>query len=224
MATIPVTRLPNTSIAAMKCPPGTKMHILDLGTLQVDESWILRGANASALSNKNPKNKRRDLIDLSALIEYPGVGRTLFETECAENIDVELKHACWAVATGADLGVHMGHYLLLESLNWNTFNDSHLEIFQGISLHHLPGHTPELCGMQINLQRDGTFIWTTDQFHVGENYELGHPHGALARDHNAWYRSLNTVRRLQRIYNAKLIFGHDKIVAMEYKNAKSFYQ
>ncbi|WKT42146.1 Metallo-beta-lactamase [Fusarium oxysporum f. sp. vasinfectum] len=290
MATIPVTRLPNTSIAAMKCPPGTKMHILDLGTLQVDESWILRGANASALSNKNPENKRRDLIVLSALIEYPGVGLILFETGCAENIDVEwgapltdifprteyserqklpaaieatgnhisdvkavimghlhldhagglehfvgtnvpiytheeeLKHACWAVATGADLGVYMGHYLLLESLNWNTFNDSHLEIFQGISLHHLPGHTPGLCGMQINLQRDGTFIWTTDQFHVRENYELGHPHGALARDHNAWYRSLNTVRRLQRIYNAKLIFGHDKIVAMEYKNAKNFYQ
>lgn len=49
---------------------------------------ILRGANASSLSNMNPENKRRDLIILAALIEYPGVGLILFETGCAENIEM----------------------------------------------------------------------------------------------------------------------------------------
>ena len=136
----------------------------------------------------------------------------------------EFKHACWAVATGADLGVYMAHYMLLETLKWNTFNESQLDLFQGITLHHCAGHTPGLCIMQINLPQDGTFIWTTDQFHVVENYELGHPHGGLARDHNAWYRSLNMIKRLQRLYNARMIFGHDKVVATKFINEKKFFE
>lgn len=135
----------------------------------------------------------------------------------------EFKHACWAVATGADLGVYLGHYMLLEKLNWQTFTDSTLEIYQGITLHHSPGHTPGLCLMQVNLEKDGTFIWTTDQFHVADNYEKGHPHGGLARDHTAWYRSLNMVRRLQRLYNARLIFGHDKVVAAQLMAEKPYF-
>jgi hypothetical protein len=39
------------------------------------------------MSNKNPENKRRDLIVLAALIEHPDVGLILFETGCAEDID-----------------------------------------------------------------------------------------------------------------------------------------
>lgn len=101
----PAAMLMNAAVPAFKCPTGTKMHILDLGTLQADESWsvnpdkntqyqqltpnrLLRGSNASTLTNKNPKNKRRDLILISALIEYPGVGLILFETGCAEDLDV----------------------------------------------------------------------------------------------------------------------------------------
>jgi hypothetical protein len=49
---------------------------------------FLRGCNASSLSNLNPVNRRRDLVMLSALIEYPGVGLILYETGCAENVDV----------------------------------------------------------------------------------------------------------------------------------------
>ena len=94
--TNPASMLVNAAVPSFKCPSGTKMHILDLGTLQADESWyvdtkivrLLRGANASSLSNKNPVNKRRDLILISALIEYPGLGLILFETGCAEDLDV----------------------------------------------------------------------------------------------------------------------------------------
>jgi len=266
------------------------MHILDLGTLQADEGWLLRGSNTSTISNKNPENKRRDLIILAALIEHPDAGLILFETGCAEDIDVkwgapltdvfprteytdaqrlpaaikatgndikdvkaivfghlhldhagglehfigtdvpiyvheeEFKHACWAVATGADLGVYLGHYMNLEQLKWNTFTDDHLDLFQGITLHHSPGHTPGLCVMQVNLEKDGTFIWTTDQFHIAENYELSHPHGWLARDHNAWIKSLKMVQRLQRLFKAELVYGHDKETAARLMSAKKYYE
>ena len=49
---------------------------------------LLRGGNTSSKSDPNPVNKRRELIVLSALIEYPGVGLILFETGCAEDLEV----------------------------------------------------------------------------------------------------------------------------------------
>lgn len=65
----------------------------------------------------------------------------------------EFKHTCWAVATGAVLGVYLGNYMDLERLKWNIFTDDHLDLFQGITLQHSPGHTPGLCVMQVNLEK-----------------------------------------------------------------------
>lgn len=286
----PASLLASAAVPAFKCPKGTKMHILDLGSLEADESWIFRGANTSKLSNLNPTNQRRELVLISALIEHPDAGLILYDVGCAEDLEVawpapvtdvfprvkysdeqklpnaikatgndikdvkaviishlhldhagglehfvgtdipiyvheeEFKHACWAVAAKADLGVYQGHYMLLEKLNWQTFTESQLELYQGITLHHTPGHAPGLCMMQVNLDHDGTFIWTTDQYHVAENYELGHPHGGLARDHNAWYRSLNMTRRLQRLFNARLIYGHDKPTTLKLLEEKKFFE
>ncbi|CAK7270382.1 hypothetical protein SEPCBS119000_004060 [Sporothrix epigloea] len=280
----------NAAVPAFTCPEGTKMHFLNLGTLECDESWLLRGSNISTASNLQPTNRRRELALLACLIEYPGLGLILYETGCAEDLEVkwgapltdifprtqytvenrlpeairqtgndikdvkavivshlhldhagglehfldtdvpiyvheeEFKHACWAVATGADLGVYLSHYMILDRLKWNTFNDAHLDIYQGISLHHAPGHSPGLVAMQVNLAKDGTFLWTSDQFHIAENYELAHPHGGLARDHNAWFNSLTMIRRMHRLFHAKLVYGHDMDTYKQYVAEKTVYE
>lgn len=138
--------------------------------------------------------------------------------------EIEFKHACWAVATGADAGVYLADYLDLSRLNWKTFHESKVELFQGITLHLAPGHTPGLCIMQVNLEKDGTIICTTDQFHVRENHLDKVPQGWLAREHNDWVRSTSMVDRLQRMLNAKILYGHDKEVAEELMAAKEFYE
>lgn len=56
----------------------------------IDFNRLLRGSNTSTLSDMNPENKRRDMIILAALIEYPGVGLILFETGCAEDLKIVL--------------------------------------------------------------------------------------------------------------------------------------
>lgn len=61
---------------------------------------LLRGGNAGTLSNKNPENKRRNLIILSALIEHPGVGLILFETGCAEDLNVVRRDLYFDVQCG----------------------------------------------------------------------------------------------------------------------------
>lgn len=138
--------------------------------------------------------------------------------------EAEFKHACWCVATGADLGVYLADYMNLTKLNWQTFTDDHLDFAQGITLHHAPGHTPGLCVMQVNLEKDGTFIFTTDQYHVKENHEAKHPQGWLARDHDSWVRSSTMISRLQRLFKATLMYGHDKDVAEALIAKKPFFE
>ncbi|KAK4949496.1 hypothetical protein LTR10_012114 [Elasticomyces elasticus] len=278
------------AVPAFNCPPGTKMHILNLGGMQCDDGFLLQGSNAGSAIERNPTNKFRELICIAGLIDHPDLGLTLFETGCAEDVSVawpapfsdafprteytekmklpnaikaagydikdvkaivmghlhldhagglehfmgtdvpiyvheeEFKHACWAVGTKADFGVYLPGYLDLSKLNWTTFSDDHFDLCQGITLHFSPGHTPGLCIMQVNLEQDGVFIWTTDQYHVAENHDNNQPQGWLARDHNAWVKSHSMIKQLERLLNAKLIFGHDKAVAEKFMAAKKFYE
>ncbi|KAJ5683443.1 metallo-beta-lactamase superfamily protein [Penicillium macrosclerotiorum] len=306
----PMHQLVNSIIPAYACPAGTKMHILNLGTLTVDEGWyvfrcpqalerkgltirlgtllinvhaplrLLMGVNGGSASNPNPTNKRRDLMLIAGLIEHPEMGLILFECGSSEDahtqwgaeaVDLfprttydeshhlpkaiesagysikdvkavimghlhldhagglehfkntqipiyvheeEFKNACWAAGTKSDAGLYLADYLHLDGgINWQTFNDSHLDLCTGITLYHCPGHTPGLCIMQVNLLRDGTFIWTTDQYHVRENFDSNWAHGWLLRDYRSWIDSGKLIRRLQKAFSATLIFGHDYATA-----------
>ncbi|KAK4545528.1 hypothetical protein LTR36_002878 [Oleoguttula mirabilis] len=128
--------------------------------------------------------------------------------------DLELRSAFWfefnaSVATGADVGVYLKHYLKLD-LNWKTFDERTMDFCQGITLHHLPGHTDGLIGMQINLPDSGTFLFISDHCHVIENWRDGIPQGWLARDHPAWFRSTQRLKQLVRQTRGRVIPGHDE--------------
>jgi glyoxylase-like metal-dependent hydrolase (beta-lactamase superfamily II) len=58
---------------------------------------------------------------------------------------------------------------LLSHRNWKTFDERSFDFCQGITLHHLPGHTDGLIGMQINLPDSGTIFFISDHCHVIEN-------------------------------------------------------
>lgn len=156
----------------------------------------------------------------------------------------EFKHACWAAGTQSDDGLYLyvmfpkmvihsiftkmsfrGEYLDLQGgLNWQTFDDSQLDFATGLTIYHCPGHTPGLCILQVNLARKGTFIWTTDQYHVRENFEHNHSHGWLLRDYRSWIASGKFIRRLQKTFSATLIFGHDAATAGDLIQAEAVYE
>ncbi|KAF2442278.1 Metallo-hydrolase/oxidoreductase [Karstenula rhodostoma CBS 690.94] len=121
--------------------------------------------------------------------------------------ELELKYAFYAVATKSDLGVYLPHYLTFD-LNWVPFHGSFVEIAPGINLHHSPGHTPGLSVMQVNLKESGTWIFTSDQYHVKENYQDDVPQGWLARDHESWCRSHQMIKGLARRTKGKVVLGH----------------
>ncbi|EOD46037.1 putative metallo-beta-lactamase superfamily protein [Neofusicoccum parvum] len=134
----------------------------------------------------------------------------------------ELKHAFYSVANKSDLGVYLPQNLGFD-LNWKGFHGDFLEIAQGLTIRHSPGHTPGLCILQVNLKDSGTWIFTTDQYHVYENFEADHPQGWLARDHDDWVRSHQMIRMLAKRTNAKLVFGHCKDTFNKYKQAPHAY-
>ena len=62
-----------------------------------------------------------------------------------------------------------------EPRNWKTFDDQTFDFCQGITLHHLPGHTDGLIGMQINMPEMGTYLFISDHCHVIENVGCSSP-------------------------------------------------
>lgn len=53
---------------------------------------------------------------------------------------------------------------------------------------------------------------------------MRHPQGWLAREHSSWIRSSEMVERLQRLFNATLVYGHDLEVADALIKAKKYYE
>ncbi len=70
-----------------KCPKGTKFHLLEVGWLECDEAFIVRGGNTSTKSTENRSfvNKRRELALYCVLIEHPHEGLILWETGCGKD-------------------------------------------------------------------------------------------------------------------------------------------
>lgn len=280
--------LPLSMDGLIKAPTGTKLWLLHVGDLEVEEGFLTRGGNASTASEPQPHHKRRKLIIATMLISHPTEGLILFETGAGKDYDrtwgapindlfarvdhtpekdlvpairktghdikdvkmvimghlhldhaggleefvgtdtpiwcheAELKHAFYSVATGSDLGVYLPHYLRFD-LNWQTFHGASFEIAPGLMLRHSPGHTPGLCILQVNLPESGTWIFTTDQYHVKENYEASVPQGWLARDHDDWVRSNQMIHQLAKRTGARLVFGHCAETFAKYKTAPEYY-
>lgn len=118
--------------------------------------------------------------------------------------ELELKYAFYSVATKSDLGVYLPHYLTFD-INWVPFHGSYFEIAPGLNLHHAPGHTPGLSILQLNLMTSGTWIFTSDQYHVKENFQDNVPQGWLARDHEGWVKSHQMIKGLAKRTSAKVV-------------------
>jgi glyoxylase-like metal-dependent hydrolase (beta-lactamase superfamily II) len=126
----------------------------------------------------------------------------------------ELRNAFYAVATGEDFGAYVPHYID-HTFNWQALHGDHVELFDGFHLHRLPGHTPALMGLHVQLANAGHFVLTSDQFHLRDNYEGPQPLGWLLRDHAAWWASYRKVKTMADRTGARLVFGHDAEVLAE---------
>lgn len=120
----------------------------------------------------------------------------------------ELKYAYYGAKTDAGDDAYVAGDFDRD-LNWEVVHRDREQRFEGIELLHLPGHTPGLLGVKLDLP-DRTVIVAGDQAYVRANYDEGRPMGgSLLWSKRAWFDSLRLVEDEQRRENAKVICGHD---------------
>jgi glyoxylase-like metal-dependent hydrolase (beta-lactamase superfamily II) len=256
---------------------GPKLSLLDLGRMNVDDGFFIRGCNAATQSAPHPHYERRRVVIGAAVIEHPTAGPILFDTGCVQdtqdkwpgpvrnlftmspygeehhldkaleaagysiaeiqavvlshlhldhagglehfrgrNIPVyaheqEIKQHYYAIATKEDFGAYLPSDLHWE-LNWQPIQHDEVELFDGITIRHMPGHTPGHLTMQVATRNSGHFMLTADLYHIRDLFEHDLPPGWLGRDSHRWYRSHRWMKQLQKRYAATMVYGHDTTV------------
>lgn len=95
------------------------------------------------------------------------------------------------------------------------------ELFPGLEIITLPGHAPNLLGLLLKLEKDGTLIFPSDAISSQRIYD-----GRLGTSCNteAFVKSVEKVHRLQTRYDAKVMISHDNELYSGYKKAPEYYE
>ena len=94
-------------------------------------------------------------------------------------------------------------------LNWQPVHLRETTLWTDLTLHHLPGHSPGLLGLSIDLERDGTLVFASDQCIQREHYEGQPPGAVLLNERSDWVESLQRLYELERTRDAIVYAGHD---------------
>ena len=102
-----------------------------------------------------------------------------------------------------------------------TYVDRDEELFPGVKVITLPGHTPCMLGIVIHL-KDSTIIFTSDSVNEKRNYNGQLP--GVMHDSLGYVESLRKIKYLQKRYDARVFFGHDALqLSEEVKKAPDYY-
>lgn len=122
--------------------------------------------------------------------------------------EAELQYAYRSARTQAGSGGYIAgdfhHDLNLRVVELER--ESH---FEGIEFVHLPGHTPGVMGLEVDLG-DQLLLFTSDLVEEHQNYAQSRPPGpGLVSNREMWFESLARVKDRVRRTDAEVIYGHD---------------
>lgn len=95
------------------------------------------------------------------------------------------------------------------------------ELFEGIHAFILPGHTPGVMGILIEME-DKNIILTSDALNAQINYD-GRLPGVIA-DPVSFYKSLKKIKKIEKEYDAMVWYGHDIAQFLSLKKIPEFYK
>lgn len=112
-----------------------------------------------------------------------------------------------------DLETYVKEYHLVEE---------DFELLPGIEVINLPGHTPGLLGIVVHTDNN-TYIMPQDACYCSELYGPPARLSGTFYDNIAFLKSIEKVRKLQKKYNANVIFSHDAEQFATLKKAPQYY-
>lgn len=89
-------------------------------------------------------------------------------------------------------------------------SDGGTELVGGIRLIHLPGHTPGMMAMQVELEHTGTVLLTSDAIYHHDNYAEPVAAPQIYWDVDRWRTSVDEIRNICVENDAWLFPGHDE--------------
>lgn len=104
----------------------------------------------------------------------------------------------------------------LEHVALTTITDPEYELLPGVKLVHLPGHTPGLMGMVIELAHSGTAVLTSDALYRHESYGPPLIGSQTVWDPQQWRDSVEKVRSIAKEHEALIFPGHDDEAIRQY--------
>lgn len=102
--------------------------------------------------------------------------------------------------------------------------DQDFILADGIEVINLPGHTPGLLGLVIHLEKEGTLIFPQDCLYTRKNYGPPARSSNIVFDREAFFTSIEKVRKLEEKYNAMVMFAHDEDFFKTLKKAPEYYE
>ena len=121
----------------------------------------------------------------------------------------ELEHAYLSAKSTAGGNAYLASDFDHE-LNWQVVDQPRYQLFDGVELLHLPGHTPGLLGALFERENRENVLVAGDEAFLAPNYEEGRSMGAsLLYDSRAYEESREFLKDLERRYDARVIYGHD---------------
>jgi glyoxylase-like metal-dependent hydrolase (beta-lactamase superfamily II) len=102
--------------------------------------------------------------------------------------------------------------------------DEDTELFPGIEVIHLVGHTPATLGMVLHCGSGQTYIFPSDAVYTSLNYGPPAIAPGLVADTLGFSNTIRKLNKLEKKYNAKVVFPHDPIQIKQMKTAPYFYE
>lgn len=87
--------------------------------------------------------------------------------------------------------------------------DGDTEIFPGVTVLEVPGHTWGTMALQVDLPEDGTKIFTSDALYLRESYGPPAVGATIVWNNLLWLESVEKLRRIEQATGAEMFFGHD---------------
>ncbi|MDO4271305.1 MAG: MBL fold metallo-hydrolase [Eubacteriales bacterium] len=175
------------------------------------------------------------LSDISCIIlshmHYDHAGGIKFfaGTRAAENVYVpkaDFEYACLCTLTNDDeQAATIPYWRSIMTARGITYHllEEDVELFPGVRLFLLPGHTPAVGALLLETE-SGNYLFPNDACSSRLNYGPPAKPTAIMYDSLGFDKSVRRLRRLEREYNAKLIFSHDLEEDARYRHFPEFYK
>ena len=85
--------------------------------------------------------------------------------------------------------------------------DTHLA--EGFDLFVQRGHTPGVIGMRLETEKSGTFLFCSDACYSSYNFGPPTKLPGLVMDPEGYKENMERIHRMQKIYDAQIVYAHD---------------